>query len=830
MTDNIITVNNTENNAERQKRREFKRRESAKRRREFKKLKNPQDFTIPVTEKVQEILDIQRVSPDGIWEVGENLYSKTYLLNDLNYCMKTYNEQVAFFGEWCRILNSFDDIVLGKITVFNKYRDMTEFKEKILYQHKPDDYNLHRDCYNSIINSKIVDGCRGIEQVKYFTVTISRSNFYDARQGMLSIEANILKEFGSLGSVLIPLNTTQKFHILNSFFKMGKEDTFKFDFKDTFNNCRDWRNDILNGYVDFKSNKDYFFTENKCCKALYVDPDSYPDDDLSDEFFHRVINLQSTSVFSLDFVPVKRSATKNALEENYVKVQDKIIKQQQNRNSAGNFSSEISYPVAQENKNIKEMLDDVNENGQEMFWVSLSAMLMADNLDNLDDTEDALMLIADNYGIRFEDYGYRQREALNTVLPIGGRYTDEMRSMFTRMLAIHVPFKSMEMQHKKKPLYYGINRETKNIIMCNRKLLTNGNGFVFGVTGAGKSMTGGKLEMGSVFLNTDDDIIILDPTLEYKDVARTFKGAYVDIGPDAENHINPLHIDVNGLSPTNIKAVIAQKSTIMCGICEHAMEEEFTKGCRSIVDRCVKQMFEALLTTPVEQRTVPIMSDFYRMLKDQTDPEVHSIILGLEVFISGSMNIFNHPNNVNVNNRLLVFGLRDMEELESVGMLVVLSHIRQKIIKNASEGRATWLYVDEFHELMDKQYSRKYLISLWKKVRKLGGICTGLTQNLTDVSMDKATRKLISNSEYTMFLRSGVGEVEDVIRTFEGRLTEAHIKYIDNAAKGTGIIRFGNVIIPFDGTIEKDNLLYDLYNTNFFEKAALKQAMLKSLA
>ena len=412
-----------------------------------------------------------------------------------------------------------------------------------------------------------------------------------------------------------------------------------------------------------------------------------------------------------------------------------------------------------------------------------------------------------------------------TALPIGNRYVSEMRSMFTRMAGVLVPFKSMEMQMKTTPFYYGVNMETRNIIACNRKYLVNGNGFVFGVSGSGKSMTGSKLEIGSVFLNTNDDIIILDPTLEYEDIAKAFNGAYIEMSPDSKNFINPLHIDIKKLSPKNIRQIITQKSTIMCGIVEHAMENDFETSYRSIIDRSIKILYERILTTPVEERTVPILSDFYTVLKDQPDKEVHDIELALEVFITGSMNIFNHQNNVDVDNRIQVYALRDMgDDLESVGMLITLSYIRQKIIKNASEGRFTWLYVDEFHELLDKKYSRKYFISLWKKVRKLGGLCTGITQNVSDAVFDKDTAKLLSNSEYTMFLRMGPGDSDVILDAFDGKLTEAHLKYLDNAAKGTGLIRFGNVIIPMDNRIDKDNIIYDIFNTDFQEKAALKMA------
>lgn len=813
------------NNSQRERNRRYKRNQREKKRKEFLQLKKPSVFENQIPASVQETFDVRRIAPNGIWEVGENLYSKTYLVNDLNYCTMTYEEQVSFFGEWCRILNAID-VYLFKITIFNKNRDMVEFKNKILYQHKADEYNLQRDCYNDIISGKIVDGKKGIEQVKYLTITIQRNTYEDAAQGMASIEANLLKEFATLGAVLVPLNSNERFRVVHDFLRMGNEEKYSFDLKKYINNGNDWRNYIVPDYIDF--NENMFFTENKCCKAMYVNPESYPDDDLSDEFFDNLVNITIPSIISVDYVPVNKTATKDALERQYMSTQDKIRKQQNKRNKNGNFTSEISYPVAKENDDVKEMLDDVNINGQKMFFVGVNIIITANSLEELDEAEDSVNLITENYGCYLEEYSLRQREALMTVLPIGNRYVSEMRSMFTRMAGILVPFKAMEMQMKDNPFYYGVNKETRNIIACNRKKLVNGNGFVFGVSGAGKSMTGAKLEIGSVFLNTDDDIIIIDPTFEYEDVAYAFGGTFINIGPNSKNYINPLHIDVKNLTPKNIRQIITQKSTIMCGICEHAMEKDFETSYRSIIDRSIKILYERLLTTPVEERTVPILSDFYTILKEQPDKEVHDIVLALEVFITGSMNIFNHPNNVDIDNRVQVYGLRDIGEdgadLESVGMLITLSYIRQKIIKNASEGRFTWLYIDEFHTLMDKKYSRKYFISLYKKVRKLGGLCTGITQNVSDTVFDKDTAKLLSNSEYTMFLRMGPGDADVILDSFDGRLTEAHLKYIDNAAPGMGLIRFGNVIIPMDNSIDKNNIIYDIFNTNFNEKAALMLA------
>lgn len=822
MTDNKM-INKNER-AARNKRLQENKRQRAKQRKQFYQLKECNGLMNENATTVQDTIEVKRVAPDGIFEVGNQLYSRQYLLNDLNYVTKTFNEQQSFFGGWERIINALE-AVMFQVTVFNKNRDMEVLKNKILYQHKNDGKDEKRDCYNDIIEKKILDGKNGIEQVKFFTVTIKRLNYEDAKSSFRTMDANLIREFAALGSTIVPLTANERFEVMHNFYRKGDESNFNMNILDYLTTGQDWRNDVCCNYINFNEDPGYFKTDTHYGKAMCISPDTWPDDDLSDDFFLDLINTNIPSIFTISYVPISKTATKNELETRYMSAQDKVRKQQQKRNKNHDFASEISYSVQKENEELKDMIDDVRDNGQKMFWVSLNMIVLAETLEKLDESTDAINLKVENIGCYTDEFLYRQREAINSTLPLGVRNTILMRNMFTRMAGVLIPFRTMEMQQKKNPYYYGTNKESGEIILCNRKNLVNGNGFVFGVSGGGKSFTGAKLEMGSVYLNTDDDIIVLDPTHEYEDFCQSFDGTFIEMSNESPHHINPFHCNIKAMDKHNISNYISQKTTIMCGICEHAMEDEFSSRHRSVIDRCVKKMFYNILEIPVEEREIPLMSDFYDILKEQPEPEAADMELSLEIFIYGSMNVFNHPTNINVDNRVLVYGIRDIgEELESVAMLIILENIRSRIIKNSLEGRATWLYVDEFHVLMNKKYSRMFLISLWKKVRKLGGLCTGITQNLSDVVKDKETHKLISNSEYTLFLRMGPGDDKILLDTFEGNISPEHIKYIDNAMPGCGLIRFGNTVIPLDNTIEKTNPIYSIFNTNFYEKKAVENA------
>lgn len=798
------------------------RRNRERQRKAFFKLKEADQFK-ENAKSIQEGIEIKAIAPNGIFYIGENLYSKTYLVQDMNYVIKTYEEQVSFFASWCRILNSIDTHGY-KITVFNKNKNVVEIRDSIFYQHQGDRYDDVRDCYNNIIENKIMDGRKGISQVKFLTLTVKRVTYEDAKMNFRSIESNLIKEFAALGSIVLSLDANERLEVLYNFNRIGSESEFDIDFKDYLASGRDWRNDIVCNYYNFTESPDYFRTDRKYGKCICIDPKSYPVDDINDELFDSLININKKGVFTIDVVPIPKAATKNELENKYMSTQEKIRKQQRRRNENHDFSSEISYSVTKQNEEIKEMMDDVRDNGQKMSWVSIEMVLVADTLDELDASIDSLNMIIENSGCYSNDFMYKQQEALNSILPVGGRYITNMRNMFTRMLGIFIPFKTMEMQDYHKPIYYGINKESKETILCNRKNLPNGNGFCFGSSGFGKSFFM-KLEQLSVFLNTEDDIIILDPSpeREYYNMCPAFGGEWIEISSQAENYLNPLHVDVKSITRKNVKKIIAQKSNVICGIVEHAMDKDFNSNHRSIVDRCVKELFTKIVNQSIEERTVPILSDFMTCLKEQKEKEAADIMLSMEIFTDGSLDIFNNQTTVDPDNRIVVYGIGDIDsELESVAMLIVLENIKQKIISNYKRGIATWLYADEFHVVMGKPFSRKFFISLWKMVRKAGGICTGITQNLSDVVSDKESKKLISNSEFTTFLHMGPGDDEAILDVFKGKISKEHIKYIDNAVPGTGLIRFGNIVIPLDDRIEKSNPIYDVFNTNFYEKAAQK--------
>lgn len=770
----------------------------------------------------QDYIECMQIAPNGIFRVGKDKWSKSYLLIDSDYTEKTYQEQVVFLHNWVKVLSSFETEM--KITAFNRMRNMKFIREEILYQKKYDQFDWLREAYNEIIESKILEGKKGIEQIKLVTISLRSNTYEDVKTYLETLEVNYMKLFSTVGSGLIPLNANSRLKIFYNFFRPGEEDKWNFDIEETIAGGRDWKNEIAWGYVDFRSRIDRFQTDKKFGCALYVEPNSYGTR-LSDIFYNALCNISYMSMISTDYLPIPVDVTKQTLENKLMDVEKKIEKQQRIRNKNKNYLSGISRKVQKEKEEITKMLDEMDENNQKMLWVGINIVLLADTEKQLENAIKTVQQLATTHTCRVQIHYHRQREAVNTALPYGVRQVDVMRGLFTNSAGALLPFNTREMQTYKKPFYYGINKISKEPIFANRKHLINGNGFVFGIPGGGKSLTGAKMEAGSVYLNTDDDIIFVDPTLEYMDVADAFEGTQINLATYTKNYLNPMAVDLGSLNISDSDGQIKEKTAFVRAICSCAMGSEFKSAHKSIVSRCCKILYERIAEMPLEERYQPILSDFIEVLKEQPEENmIREMMLDLEIFVEGDLNIFNHQTNVDMDNRVLVFGLRDMsEDMSSLAMMVMLETIRMRILSNFKKGKATWLYVDEFDWVTKYPEQKAYFKFLWKQVRKQGGLCTGLTQNISLVLKDEDMASFISNSEFTMFLKNSDSDISAIKKAFRF-ISDAKLQELNNVSPGTGIIRFANCVIPFDNVIDKTNAVYDIYNTNMHERVAMQKA------
>ena len=778
----------------------------------FKELKKASEPLYKAPKSIQQTIEIMKVAENGIFEVAKNRFSKCYRFQDINYTTTNETEQIDIFERYCKFLNSLD--VNFKITINNKNKDMEQVRDYVFLQRQDDGYDGFRRIYNDIMEQKIHEGRQGIEQERYLTITIERKNFEEAKAQFATIEASVHKAFGELGAEIVPLSGNERIKVLYDYYHLGDEGSFDFDIREAKKVGADFRNDLCNGMIQFYP--DYFKDEKKFCRALFIK--KYPSS-LSDRFLNEITSLPVHSITSIDVVPIPKDMTTKILQKKYLGIESDIIKQQRVRNKNNDFSSEISYNKRIEKKEIEEIMDDVRENDQCLYYVSVTVILMADTKEELDSMTETVETIGKRNSVTIEEHYLKQRESLNTALPIGVRQVETMRTMLTQSLAVLMPFNVQELNDKQ-GCYYGINQVSKNINIGNRKKLINGNGFVFGVPGSGKSFFC-KMEMGNVFLSGNDEIIVIDPMNEYFDIAQTYGGTVVNMSTYTDNYVNPLDMDVWSLDLNDSRGMIREKGEFMLGLCEQCMGESLNSRQKSIIDRCVRKLYIEIARN--REKYVPIMSDFYEILMNQPEDEAKDIALSLELFVNGSLNIFNHQTNVDVDNRFTVYGIRDLgTELSPITMLVMMESIQNRIIANGKRGVATWLYIDEFHVLLNSEYSAKYLQQLWKKVRKQGGLCTGITQNIVDLLQNYTATTMLANSEFVALLKQANTDSSRMAEVIG--VSEAQLRFVTNTSSGMGLMKCGNVIIPFDNTIEKGTDLYNLYNTNIHEKIALSKA------
>lgn len=699
---------------------------------ELNEMKKAELPYVKIPKKTQDLIEVRACTEDGIFQFTKTKYSKCYRFQDINYTAATDEEQKGMIETYCQILNSID--VNFKIILNNRFKDMEEFRNKILIPLSHDKNDRARVSYNDVISAKLEEGTQGIEKERYLVLIVERNDFEEAKAQFTTLEANLIKAFGTIGCEILPMNGKERLKILYDFYHLGETGGFGIDPEAISFNGRDLRNDLCNTKVRFF--EDHYEDEHKYRQALFFK--AYPKT-LDDRFFKEFTSLPFPYITCIDAIPVPKDLTIEILNKKYMGIESDIIRQQRIRNRNNDFSSDISYAKKLQKKDCEEIMEAVRENDESLFYVGVTIIITADSKEELKARLDTIRNIGKRNSVVIDILTLQQREAVNTALPIGCRQTDTMRSMLSISLAALNPFDVQELSHEGGN-FYGVNQISKNLNIGNRKRLINGNGFIFGIPGSGKSFFC-KLEMGFVFLSTNDDIIIIDPMSEYFDIAQTFGGTIINMSSHTENYVNPLAVDVwNDLDLMDSKGIIREKCEFMLGLCGQIMGNLIGPRHRSIIDRCVTEMYMTIAKS--KKKAVPIMSDFYEILMRQPEDEAREIALCLELFVSGSLNIFNHQTNVDVDNRLTVYGIRDMEtDLSPIAMLVMLESIQARVIENGRKGKATWIYIDEFHCMLGSEFTAKYLNGMWKKVRKQGGLCTGITQNV-GVRPDRALYKV----------------------------------------------------------------------------------------
>ena len=638
-------------------------------------------------------------------------------------------------------------------------------------------------------------------QEKYVTISVEKKNIDEARSFFNRMENDLAANFGKLSSGVRPLDVNARLRIFHDFFRAGEEQYFSFDLKRAMQLGHDFKDYICPDSIEFKSR--HFCIGDKYGRVLFLkDYASFVKDRMIAELTDLPVNL----MLSIDILPVSTDEAVKEMQNRILAVETDITRWQSKQNMNNNFSASIPYELEQMRKEVKEFLDDLTTRDQRMMSTLVTIVHLADTMKQLDEDTDTILSIGRRNLCTFNVLSYQQEDGLNTVLPYGLRKIQALRTMTTESTAVLMPFKAQEILDSG-GIYYGVNAISHNLIICNRKCLLNGNGFILGVSGSGKSMAA-KQSFASLALGTDDDIIVIDPEREYSALCAAMGGETIYISASSNNHINALALNrdyADGENP------IVLKSEFVMSLCEQLMSAgKLGAREKSIIDRCTANVYRNYMRD--FSGMPPTLKEFHEDLLKQQEPAAKDIALALELFTSGSLNVFAHQTNVDMSNRILVFDILDLgKQLKTVGMLVMLDAILNRVTANRKSGRRTHIFIDEIYLFFANEYSSNFLSESWKRFRKYGALATGITQNIEDCLRSPTARTMLANSEFLLMLNQAPTDRAELARLLN--ISDTQLSYITNAAAGHGLIKVGGAIVPFINEFPEDTALYRLMTT-----------------
>ena len=757
-------------------------------------------FKIP--RSVQQSIPIQCIYRDGIWQVNGK-YSQTWRFADINYSLASYEDQRDMFTSYCGVLNSLPTDAVTKITIYNRRLNSSDFQHSVLMQERGDTMDKYRREYNQVLMEK-ASASNNLIQDKYITVSVARKNADEARAFFHRVDADLSKNLGRLDSGAKALDTYERLRIFHDFFRPGEEQFYKFDLEETMRLGHSFKDYIAPDGMKFLA--DHFELGGKVGRVLFMrDYSSY----IKDDMITSLADFPRPLVLSIDLLPVPTDEAVRDVQSQIMGIESDITRWQQRQNARSNFTAVVPYELEQQRAETKEFLDDLSTRDQRMVYANVTLLHMADSLEQLNaDTETLLSKSLCDFSI----LRYQQEDGLNTALPYGLRTITATRTLTTEAAASLMPFRVQEIQDTG-GIYCGINAVSKNLLICNRKKLLNPHGFILGVSGSGKSFTM-KEFITFIALASNDDIIIIDAEREYGDLVRALRGTVLEISPNSPHHINPLEITRGygvGENP------VAMKSELLMSICEQQMGEgQLGAFHKSIIDRCTASVYHEFIKSGGKARQ-PVLSDWRNEIKRQPEREAQELALASELFVEGSLNMFAHETNVDMDSRIIAFDLYEMgDQLKPTALNVTMETIQNRVAANRLRGKYTWVFVDEVYLFFKYYYSAQFLYKAWKRFRKYGAALTAATQNVEECLRSETARLMFANSEFLVLLNQAATDRAELAKLLN--ISETQMSYVTGAEAGHGLLRIGGAIVPFANEFPRTGELYQLWNTTPTDK------------
>ena len=752
-------------------------------------------YVIP--RRVQDVIPIQKIWADGIFLTGGR-YAKTFRFTDINYQVASEPDKEKMFRGYSALINSLDCGATTKITIFNHKMSQINFEKSILMPMQWDGLDDYREEYNQMLLDKATNG-NGIVQEKFLTVSVRKKDVDAARSFFARVEADLSSHFAALGSICGPMNAMERLQILHHFYRRGEENEFRFSLRDSARKGHSFRDYICPDSMERHS--DYLQIGKRYARVLYLkDYASY----IQDDFVSELTDLNRDMMLSIDMVPIPTDEAVREVENRLLGVETNITNWQRRQNSNNNFSAVVPYDMELQRKESKEFLEDLTTRDQRMIFGILTMVITADTKEQLDMDTDAVLSTARKRMCQMAILKYQQMDGLNTVLPIGTRKLNAFRTLTTESLAVFMPFKVQEIMDKG-GIYFGENAISHNLIMCNKENLLNQSAFLLGVPGSGKSFSAKEL-MTFLMLNTEDDILVCDPEGEYAPLVEAMgdMGSVIHVSAGGRDRLNAMYM-VDGYGENN---PIVVKSEFIMSLIEQIDKKGVGPQHKSIIDRCITMVYRNAAYTG----TVPTLCTLRDTLLEQPEPEAKQIALSLELYTTGSLDIFGKQSNVDLDKRVVVFDIHGLgAQLKPTGLLVITDTMLNRVTLNWKKGKRTHVFIDEFHVVFENEFSAAFFNSAWRQFRKRNAFPTAITQNVEYLLDSVQASTMLSNSEFIVMLNQAASDREKLGRLLN--ISNEQMNYITNVEAGSGLIKYGSALVPFINRFPKNTKLYQLMTT-----------------
>ena len=757
----------------------------------------------------QDSIPYLQIRVDGICQVTPTHFTKTIQFRDINYQLSDNEDKQAIFDGWCDFLNYFDSSIKFQFSFVNLTALRESFARAIPL--RSDQFESIQRELSKIIEVQQAKGNNGIVKTKYLTFGIDADNIRSAKPRLERIETDILNNFKRLGVSAEVLNGQERLRVLHDILRMDTPESFAFRWEDLPRSGLSTKDYIAPSSFLFNRAKDFRMGQ-KFASVSFL---QILAPELSDRILKDFLDIESNIVVNIHVQSVDQVSAIKTIKRTITDLDKSKIEEQKKAVRAGYDMDIIPSDLATYGAEAKKLLSDLQSRNQRMFLVTFLILNTADTKRQLDNNVFQTNSIAQKYNCSITALDYQQEEGMVSSLPLGLNQIEIQRGLTSSGVGIFVPFTTQELyQDSPEALYYGINALSNNIIMVDRKLLKNPNGLILGTPGSGKSFSA-KREIANVFLVTNDDIMICDPEGEYFPLVQRLEGQVIKISPTSKHHINPMDINLNYSDEEN---PLSLKSDFILSLCELIVggKDGLKPVEKTIIDRCVRMVYQDYLNDP-KPENMPILGDLYSCLRKQEEKEAQFVATALEIYVTGSLNVFNHQTDVDVSNRVVCYDIKELgKQLKKIGMLVVQDQVWNRVTINREVQKSTRYYIDEFHLLLKEEQTAAYSVEIWKRFRKWGGIPTGITQNVKDLLASREVENIFENSDFIYMLNQAAGDRKILAQQLG--ISPHQLSYVTHSNAGEGLLFYGDTIVPFVDNFPKDTELYRLMTTRPSDK------------